>query len=48
MTAYRVIGHKKRVIIAFAVLDDTVTIIGLFYGGRDYETILGDTDAAHD
>jgi plasmid stabilization system protein ParE len=44
----RTIGYKKRVIIAFAVLDDTVTIIGLFYGGRDYETILGDTDAAHD
>ena len=36
----RTVGYKKRVIIAFAVLDDTVTNLGIFYGGRDYETVL--------
>ena len=38
----RTIGYKKRVVIAFAVLDDTVAILGLFYGGRDYEAILAE------
>src|SRR5699024_1859100 len=36
----RTIGYKKRVVIAFAVLDDTVAILGLSYDGRDYEAIL--------
>lgn len=40
----RTIGYKKRVIIAFAVLDDTVAILGIFYGGRDYETILAEAN----
>lgn len=43
----RVTNYKKRTIIAFEV--DTaakrVSIIGLFYGGQDYETIL-QNDAA--
>lgn len=41
----RIIGYKKRVVIAFAVLDDTVAILGLFYGGRDYEAILAEIGA---
>lgn len=40
----RTIGYKKRVIIAFAVLDDRVAILGIFYGGRDYETILAEAN----
>lgn len=40
----RTIGYKRRVVIAFAVLDDTVAIVGIFYGGRDYETILAAAD----
>lgn len=36
----RIIGLRRRVVIAYAVLDDTVTILGIFYGGRDYETLL--------
>jgi toxin ParE1/3/4 len=32
----------RRVLIAYAVEDDIVTIIGVFYGGQDYETILTD------
>jgi hypothetical protein len=27
-------------VIAFAILDNTIAIIGIFYGGRNYETIL--------
>jgi plasmid stabilization system protein ParE len=38
----RITNYKKRTIIAFAVDIEAkqVSIIGLFYGGRDYETIL--------
>lgn len=28
--------------IAFAVLEEVVAIIGIFYGGRDYESILAE------
>jgi len=28
-------------VIAFAVLGQTVVIVGIFYGGRDYEAVLG-------
>jgi toxin ParE1/3/4 len=33
-------NYKGRVVIAFAVDATVVTIIGVFYGGRDYETWL--------
>ena len=36
----RSIHYKKRVIIAFAIQENQVSIIGVFYGGQDYETIL--------
>lgn len=38
----RTISYKKRVLIAFSVDHDaaSVSIIGLFYGGQDFETIL--------
>lgn len=42
----RIVGFRRRVIIAFAVLDQAVVVIGVFYGGRDYEAILTDPDAA--
>lgn len=42
----RTVGFRRRVIIAFAVLDRAVVVIGVFYGGRDYEAILNDPDAA--
>lgn len=44
----RTIGYKKRIVIAFAILDNTVAILGIFYGGRDYETILTDTGPNED
>jgi toxin ParE1/3/4 len=36
----RTIGFRRRVVIAFAVFEDAVTVVGIFYGGRDYEAIL--------
>lgn len=32
----RIVGFRRRVTIAFAVGADTVTILGVFYGGQDY------------
>ncbi len=48
----RVTNYKKRVVIAFGVVAETVSILGVFYGGQDYETILQDepddtTSASH-
>ncbi len=37
----RTVGFERRVVIAFAVLGQTVVIVGIFYGGRDYEAVLG-------
>ena len=36
----RTIGIRRRVMIAFAVEADAVTIIGIFYGGQDFEAAL--------
>ena len=36
----RITNYKKRTVIAFAVDTDVVSIVGIFYGGQDYQTIL--------
>lgn len=36
----RITNFRRRVVIAFTVDFELVSIIGLFYGGRDYETAL--------
>ncbi len=36
----RVTNYKKRAVIAFDVDAGLVSIIGVFYGGQDYETAL--------
>jgi len=36
----RVTNYKKRTVIAFAVENNVVAIVGIFYGGRDYERLL--------
>ena len=36
----RVTNYKKRAVIAFHVDAEQLSIIGVFYGGQDYETIL--------
>lgn len=38
----RITHYKKRAVIAFDVDAGQVSIIGVFYGGQDYETILQD------
>ena len=38
----RTTNYKKRAVIAFDVDGEVVSIIGVFYGGQDYETILQD------
>ena len=40
----RTIGYRKRVVIAYAILNETVAIIGIFYGGRDHERMLRDPE----
>lgn len=36
----RTLAHRRRVTIAFMVEKDDVVIIGFFYGGQDFETLL--------
>ena len=36
----RITNYKKRVAIAFNVDAEQVSILGVFYGGQDYETVL--------
>ncbi len=40
----RITHYKKRAVIAFAVEGDCVSIIGVYYGGQDYETVLHEDD----
>jgi toxin ParE1/3/4 len=40
----RITSYRKRVVIAFDVDADRVNIIGIFYGGQDYETALQEED----
>ena len=36
----RTIGFRRRVVLAFAVTDEAVEVLGVYYGGRDYETLI--------
>jgi toxin ParE1/3/4 len=38
----RVTNYRKRVVIAFDVDAEQVSVIGIFYGGQDCETVLKD------
>jgi toxin ParE1/3/4 len=38
----RIVGFKRRVTIAFSVADTAVEILGVFYGGRSFESALAD------
>ena len=38
----RITNYRKRTVIAFDVDVEQVSIIGVFYGGQDYETVLRD------
>ncbi len=43
----RMTNYKKRTVIAFEMGDKSVTILGIFYGGQDYESILDDSSTDH-
>ena len=36
----RTVGFRRRVTIAFAVAAETISILGIFYGGQDVEGAL--------
>ena len=38
----RITHYQKGAVIAFAVTAEDVFILGVFYGGQDYETMLQD------
>jgi toxin ParE1/3/4 len=38
----RQLSFRRRVTIIYSVRDDQVSIIGVFYGGQDFETALGE------
>ena len=38
----RIVGFRRRVTIAFLVLEESIVILGVFYGGRNFETLLRD------
>ena len=40
----RVLGYRRRVAIAFEVSDTQVAILGIFYGGQDFETELSEKE----
>ena len=40
----RITHYKRRAIIAFAVDGERVLILGVFYGGQDYESALRGED----
>lgn len=40
----RTLGYRRRVTILFEVTDDTVNIIGVYFGGQDYEAALRDNE----
>ncbi len=36
----RVTHHRGRVVVAYTIFDDAVHILGIFYGGQDYESLI--------
>jgi toxin ParE1/3/4 len=36
----RITNYKGRAVIAFDVSDEQISVIGVFYGGQDYERVL--------
>jgi plasmid stabilization system protein ParE len=41
-TGMRTLAWRRRVTIAFVVEESAVIVTGIFYGGRDFETLLRD------
>lgn len=36
----RITNYKKRAVIAFSVDTEQISVLGIYYGGQDYESIL--------
>ncbi|MFN5234311.1 MAG: type II toxin-antitoxin system RelE/ParE family toxin [Burkholderiaceae bacterium] len=36
----RTTHHRGQVVIAYAIIDDDVHILGIYYGGQDYESLI--------
>ena len=36
----RITNYRKRAVIAFSVAKSVVSILGMYYGGQDYESML--------
>lgn len=43
----RITHYRKRAVIAFRVTGDTVSVLGVYYGGQDYEARLLDEPDPH-
>lgn len=43
----RITHYRKRAVIAFDIEGNQVSVLGVFYGGQDYATILQANDPAH-
>lgn len=41
----RTVGFRRRVVIAFAIREESVEIHGVYYGGQDYELLIRDVQA---
>lgn len=41
----RITNYRGRAVIAFDVSGERIAIIGVFYGGKDYETALSPPDS---
>ena len=41
----RITHYRKRAVIAFDVANDLVSILGVFYGGQDYDSFLKDEES---
>lgn len=40
----RTLGFRRRVMILFEVTAGTVNVLGIYYGGQDYEAALRDDE----
>ena len=40
LTGLRIVGYRRRVSIAFSVQKDVIYVLGVFYGGRDVQSLL--------
>jgi toxin ParE1/3/4 len=41
----RILPLHKRAVAAYRIMADRVEVLRIFYGGQDYETILGEADS---